>query len=218
MPTTTPPPAAGLRKVNLGRIATAAPDARKGKDYPVLPDPDGSVSALVRDIAAEQEQMDALEGSLTVKKAELTALARQHWFTTLHGRHDIPSSVQCDNCDTSILVTFQNRYKAIADDAPLVAALGPELAARFFQQSFALKIDGDKIPAAVADEVIAAVQEVFATHGCADALSAKAEFKPLKDFHTARHSALTPEQNLAIERLTPIIPMVKTKGRKSGGD
>lgn len=210
----TTPPKTGLRKVNLGGITTAKTE-KKGKDYPVLPDPDGSVSALVRDISAETEQLDALEGSLAAKKGELTALARAFFFEHLHGRHDIPSSIDCKNCDSNVLVTFQNRYKAAPDDGPIVEAIGPDLAGQFFRQSFALKIDGDKIPDDKADQLIADLQTLFEEHGCSEALTATACFKPTKDFHTARHSALTVEQNMAIERVAPIIPMVKTSNQCS---
>jgi hypothetical protein len=37
--------------------------------------------------------------------------------------------------------------------------------------------------------------------------------KPTKDFRTARHTLLSVEQNLELERLCPIIAKVTTKGR-----
>jgi hypothetical protein len=42
-------------------------------------------------------------------------------------------------------------------------------------------------------------------------LSAKAVFKPNKDFHAARHTLFTPEQNLEIDKVVPIGASVKTK-------
>ncbi len=59
--------------------------------------------------------------------------------------------------------------------------------AAFFKQSFELKIKGDLIPEAAAEEINGELQGMFARHNAGAALSAKAVFKPTKNFHTARH-------------------------------
>jgi hypothetical protein len=48
-------------------------------------------------------------------------------------------------------------------------------------------------------------------------LKVKEGIKPVPDFHTVRHTALTPEQNLALNQLCPIIAMIKTKARPKEG-
>ena len=63
-----------------------------------------------------------------------------------------------------------------------------EHAARYFKQSFELKIKGDLIPDAAVEPLLAELQELFARHGASAALSAKATIKPTKEFHTARHT------------------------------
>jgi hypothetical protein len=92
--------------------------------------------------------------------------------------------------------------------------LGEDRTAQFFRQSFELKIDGDKIPADSAEALIDAIQTLFAQYNASDALTAKAVIKPTPDFHTARHTALSVDENLAVEMICPIVAMVKTKGRK----
>ena len=52
---------------------------------------------------------------------------------------------------------------------------------------FDIKIKGDLIPEAAAEEIIGELQALFARHNAGAALSAKAVFKPTKEFHTARH-------------------------------
>jgi hypothetical protein len=49
------------------------------------------------------------------------------------------------------------------------------------------KIKHDLIPEAAAEEIIGELQALFARHNAGAALSAKAVFKPTKEFHTARH-------------------------------
>jgi hypothetical protein len=210
----TPAPAAGIRKINLGGIA--AKTEKKTTEYPALPDPTGDVAKLASEIIAESRDFEVLEGSLKIKKAELRAMSQEFYFQHLHGKHEIPSSVEAkgENPEEKVLVTFSSRYSTLTDEYPLIEALGPELTAQFFRQSFELKIDGDKIPADRAEELINEIQTLFASHNCPEALSAKAVIKPTPDFHTGRHTALSVEENLAVDAACPIIAMVKTKGRK----
>jgi hypothetical protein len=92
----------------------------------------------------------------------------------------------------------------------------PEDTARYFRQSFELRINGDEIPEAEAETLIEEIQALFARHNATSALTAKAIIKPTKEFHTARHTAFAPDQNLEIDRIVPVIAMVKTKLGKGG--
>ena len=47
-----------------------------------------------------------------------------------------------------------------------------------------------------------------------EALKVKEGIKPVPDFHTVRHTALSPEQNLAVDQVFPITAMVKVKPSK----
>lgn len=212
------PPAAkpGIKKVNFGAIATAT-TKKPGTEYPVLPDDDhGTVAALVTKIAAATDELDALEGALAIDKAELRSLATPFYFERNHDLHEVPSSVEARNADgKNVLVAFQNRYAQCADDAPVIAVLGDERAARYFRQSFELKIAGDAIPDAEVEPLLAEMQELFARHNAGAALTAKAIIKPTADFHIARHSVLTVEENMALEKIVPIVVQIKTKGRKA---
>jgi hypothetical protein len=89
--------------------------------------------------------------------------------------------------------------------------------AEFFRQAFTLEIDGDKLPVDNAQELLDQVQQLFARYHAADALKVKEGIKPVPDFHTVRHTALTPEQNLALNQLCPIIAMIKPKARAKEG-
>ena len=67
------------------------------------------------------------------------------------------------------------------------------------------------------EELFGELQELFASHNAAAALSAKALFKPTKDFHTVRHTLYSPEQNLAIDKVARAAN-VKTKLGRSGSE
>jgi hypothetical protein len=210
---TTAPASGGIKKINLGGIASK--EKPSTKSYPVLPDPDGDIACLASDIIAESRELEALESAIDIKKAEIRSRAQAFFFEHLQGKHDIPSSIEAigKTPGENVLVTFSSRYKTIADESGIIDAIGPERTAQFFRQSFELKVDGDKIPVAVAEQLIMELQELFASHNASDALSAKTVIKPTADFHTARHSTLTLEENLAVETICPCVAIVKTKGR-----
>ena len=91
--------------------------------------------------------------------------------------------------------------------------------AAFFKQSFELKIKGDLIPEAAAEEIIGELQALFARHNAGAALSAKAVFKPTKEFHTARHTLYSADENMEIDKVVPVAASVKTKlGRGGTGE
>ena len=79
------PAAAGIKKINLGGIASKA--EKTATAYPVLPDPTGDAAKLASDIITESREMEAIEGSLKLKKSELRSIAQEFYFQHLHGKH-----------------------------------------------------------------------------------------------------------------------------------
>ena len=95
------------------------------------------------------------------------------------------------------------------------------LGAAVLKQSFELKIKGDLIPEAAAEEIIGELQALFARHNAGAALSAKAVFKPTKEFHTARPEQFEFVQLSAFQfqLFLPVVPVaasVKTKFGRGG--
>jgi hypothetical protein len=203
-------PPAGIKKVNLAGFGKKTPS---GKTYPVLPDPDGEIGKLVAAIRGHVEDLDALTAALDLEKAELRSLASPFFFASHHGKGEVASSVACRNGEQEILVAFQNRYKLASDDAQIIEVIGADRAALYFQQGFNLKVEGAKIPADQVEELLGELQALFAKHCASEALTATSGIVPKKNFHTERHTALTLEENAAIEKICPIVVQVKTKGR-----
>jgi hypothetical protein len=83
----------------------------------------------------------------------------------------------------------------------------------YFRVAFNLTIKGELLPVDKAQDIVDEIQRVLTKHGALDALEVKEEIKPTRDYHVARHTAFTPEQNLALEEACPIVAMIKTKGR-----
>jgi len=213
-----PAPAAGLRKVSLAGFAVQNPVGKSAKSYPLLPDPDGQVAELVTAILDHSAQVEALEGSLQLEKEELIAISKPFYFTHFSGQHMIASSVEAHGPDGKLVrIGFSNSYRGTADEAALVRLTG-EHAARFFRQSFEIKIKGDLIPEAAVEPLLTELQELFARHGASSALVAKATVKPTKEFHTARHTLWSPQINAELDKIVPISASVKTKLGRGGDD
>ena len=205
-------PPGALKKVSFGKIATKKDETKTA--YPVMPDADGKASEIAARILERTEQFEALKGALETDKAELKFMVAPYYFKVNHGRHEVPSSIAVAAPQgAEVLVTFQNRYSQLPDESALLPILGDQCGTHF-RQSFELKIKGDKLPADRTQELLDELQNLFAKFGATDALEVKEGVKPVETFHAQRHLLLTPEQNLALEQVVPIIAMIKTKGRK----
>ena len=207
-PVTPPAKAGGLKRVSFGKIAKK--DETTKTAYPVFPDEQGKASEIAARILERTEQFEALEGALKTDKAELKFMVSPHYFAVNHGRHEVPSSISVASPQGEVLVTFQNRYSMLPDETGLLPVLGNRTD-EFFRQSFELKIKGDKLPENRVQELMDKLQSLFAEFGATDALEVKEGVKPVEQFHAARHLELTPEQNLALEQVCPIVAMVKTR-------
>jgi len=208
------PSAPVLRKVSFGAIAKKQEDARS--NYPVLPDPNGQLTVIAARIIERAVQIEAIGGALDIDKADLKTLATPFYFAQASGKLEVASSVNVLSPAGEVLITFPNRYGRLESEAVLLPILG-EQTAKFFRQAFTLEIDGDKLPADNAQDLLDELQQLFGRYHAAEALKVKEGIKPVPDFHTVRHAALTPEQNLALNELCPIIAMIKTKPRPKGG-
>jgi hypothetical protein len=211
------PTPAPLKKVNLAGFAKSSP-GKTAKTYPLLPDPDGKVGEIVQSILNKTEQIESLTGALELDKAELLALAKPFYFFLHQGQNTVASAIEAHSTfGKPLRVELKNQYRGTEDEAAIETLAG-EYAATYFRQSFELKIKGDDIPEAVAADLIAELQELFARHNASGALTAKSTFKPTKEFHTARHRIFDPEKNQAIDALCTIATAVKTKlGKGTGG-
>ena len=203
-----------LRKLSFGTMTKKKEEARAS--YPVLPDPNGQLAVMATRIIERTAQIEALDGALALDKAELKTLATPFYFAQASGKVEVASSINVLSPAGEVLISFPNRYGRLESEAVLLPLLG-EQTAQFFRQAFTLEIDGDKLPADNAQELLDQLQQLFARYHAAEALKVKEGIKPVPDFHTVRHTALTPEQNLALNQLCPIIAMIKTKARPKEG-
>jgi hypothetical protein len=102
------------------------------------------------------------------------------------------------------LITKNSYSKMLTDDAKLIAAIGAELAGKYFKQATIIKLDLDKAPADKQEAFANGVIELAQKLGVTDAVSASQCIQPIVGFHESRTTLLTPDQNLALDRVLPI--------------
>jgi len=210
-------PPTGLRKISFAKPAKKADTAKTA--YPVFSDSDNPNAAKqVFEIAARvkqrAEEIESLTGAQETDKAELRMFVTPFYFRVNQGKPEPPSSVSIPSEQGEVLVTFQNRYAKLESEAPLQPILGDKLG-EYFRQAFTLTVNGELLPADQAQTIVDELQAVLAKYNALDALDVKEQIKPVKDFHTLRHTAFTPALNLALDAACPIVAMIKTKGRES---
>jgi hypothetical protein len=213
-----PQPSTGSKGLKKISFAKPAKKEETKTDYPVFTDPNPQRVVQVAEIAARIKtrsgEIEALEGAQDTDKAELRMFVAPFYFTVNRGKPEPPSSISIPSTAGEVLVTFQNRYTKITDESALDPILGDQLD-KWFRQAFSLSIKGELLPDGQAQDIVNEIQAVLAAHNAMDALDVKEEIKPVKEFHVARHTAFTPQVNMAIEQACPIVAMIKTKGRGS---
>jgi hypothetical protein len=216
-----PKPAAPAPSGGLKKIAFAKPAKKEETKtaYPVFSNPQNphiaeQVLAIAKRVKERDAELKSLEGAQKTDKAELGMFVLPFYFEVNRGRSEPPSSISIPSAAGEVLVTFQNRYTKIEDERPLIPLLGADVE-KYFKQAFTLKIKGETLPQDRAQDIVNEIQEVLARHNAMDALDVSEEIKPIATFHDQRHTLFTPEQNVALNEVAPIVMMVKTQGRGS---
>jgi hypothetical protein len=120
------------------------------------------VASLVEGILEMSEQVEAITGALEISKGELIAIAKPFYFAHYSGQMAVASSLEAKAGDELVRVGFSNSYRGTTDDAAILRVTGEKGAAFFIKQSFELKIKGDLIPEAAAEEIIGELQALVA--------------------------------------------------------
>jgi hypothetical protein len=204
----TPKPMTG--GLNFAGIKKKSETTTKRKEYPSVADADGTVASLVAVII----ECDAAKERGDAAKKMLGEIAAPQFFQHWHGRPEQESSMKARSEKGNALVTFRKQLKKI-DSMAALDSLKPVFRGQeseFFRERFVIEIDGDKIPLQAQQALVDKLQALFAEHGALDALGVKTEVKPLEGFHSQRHTLFTPEQNIQINAVIPIVASVKTKG------
>jgi hypothetical protein len=220
----TPPPKG---KISLGGLNKAAPKKDAGKTHPVAVATD-ELQQTIAQFCDQKPQLDALEGSVKMLRQQILddvtpqILASPVTEFSMLVNGPIPEVGQTQN---KVLVTLQDRYTGADYEtgfAAILAAIGPELAAEYFEQGISLTIKLADVPDDRRQALIDELLPIFDKHRvmggddpqAVNAVTAKEIVVPKPLFHAMRRGKLTIAQNLAIHAVLPCIGMVKNKNVK----
>tara|TARA_Y100000385_G_C12921365_1_gene562717 strand:+ start:184 stop:798 length:615 start_codon:yes stop_codon:yes gene_type:complete len=186
------------------------------KEYPTLNDPQGDLAFDVDELVSLTKEADTLYAKSKAIEKNLKERAIKQFFTQYSGKADVPSSMKVNGFSSKIMMSFTSRYKELdIEDKETYReckALLNGSTKRILQEKFQIKVDGDRIPSASAQEICDALVELFQQYDCEDALSLKQTYAVNKAFHTERHTALTPLENERLQETLPFVTSVKKKG------
>ena len=200
-----------MTKLTLGKLAKTDTKSN-GTNYPVVASTSIS-QKIVHEFLVAKAKLDAVEGAVRTLKAQINDMVIKPFFANNNGKAEPVNGVVVEGSEDGekVLVNFIKKYSA-TDEERVVEALGKTgktIVKDYFYEKLSIKIDGDKIPAAKLQEVIDATVALYTKLGVLDAVDAKVVVVPNENFHAARHTILTEEQNITLQSVAPCQTQVK---------
>lgn len=207
-----------MKKINFSGVAKKKESGKT--DYPVLPSTP-EVSEIALRILQDTEQYESLKGALDQNKKLLIGMAAPFHFEFAYQKVLdkslgilVEAAPDAHRQVRRVRIDFKESYPSLESESAIVPIIGQDAVNANFHQSFEFKIDGDKLPADKAEEIVSELQALFARHHASDALTVKEGIVPNADFHLKRHLIFNPITNLRLHDVCPIRAAVATKNVK----
>ena len=197
--------------LKLGKLAKST-ETKTGTNYPVAATTP-IAAKIVHEFLAAKAKFDAVEGCLKTLKGQLNEMVIQPFFAANAGKAEPVNGVVVRGTEEgeSVLVNFIKKYSATSEDSVIEALgkIGKGIVKQFFYEKLSVSINGDKIPAQHQQAILDEIEAIFTKYNCTDAVAAKIVVVPNENFHAARHTVLTEEQNLKLQAVAPCQTQVK---------
>ena len=194
----------------LGGFTDDTPAPKAGKKVcPKLPDDDGFLAKAVDERINLKADLKKLEGRLKQLDDSLKTRGRKY-FWEINENQDAPSSsVEATGTNGSLKISVTDRVYPITMDSDGKGAERRDQARKtmsgsfdkYTRETFQVGIPSDKIPADLRKEFLTRIGEVCKEFGVVPTSKQQVELK--KEFHIARHSVLTPEENESLQGIWP---------------
>lgn len=203
-----------FQKIDTGKAA--APKASKKEDTKITVTPTPEVVKLVDSFIRLEQKAKAFSGAVETVKAQLREVAVPDYFTKNAGQHTPLNMTAHGTGLNEALIAFTNRYTACDQEQICeILADNPKALDLYFQSRLTVKVDQKALDAVSIDkkqEIADAINAMTKKLGLPDGLfTLNVVAAPTEAFHEARHTALSVEENLAIQDVMPCVQMVKTR-------
>ena len=192
-----------MKKLDVGGLAK--PTKAANPSHPVVT-PNDELSVLLDQFVVINPQFKTLKAQQETLSKQIGAQSKALFFSHFAGITPESSTMLVQVGDKTVKLIVKCRYsESLEDDAPLREALGEEIVDRWFRQSTKLAIDFDKVPEDSQEDFANAILTAAKELGVEGAVTAKQPITPKAGFHEARTSLLTPEQNLRLDEVLPVV-------------
>lgn len=172
-----------LTKLNVGKP--------RSREAITLANPEAA--AIAAEWVEAKHQSQAAEAALDIAASKLTPLTRVAW---LHGNTGLSKPVNSVEVPSAAGIVLAS-YASVWSPKGGIELVPPDLRC----ERFTIRVSGDKVPAAKAEEFVSRLLALAAEMGCEDAVSATGAVAPVPEFNTVRHTRLTVAENLRAEEL-----------------
>lgn len=207
--------------VQLGNLKKKSKPKAGKKEYPTLPDPDGSVAKSVAILCNAKAKLDQLKGTISTHEAELKALARNETFK---GR-EAPGTIKAySENGASVSLSLQNRYYPFdmtvegtdgeEVENPRITALRAAMGSKYdkyMEEDVVISIDLNKFHPDYRQEIVDSIISIGEMYD-GDGIEAKQLVRPRPSFHMDRCTEFSEEQNHAINKQLPVTVSLRAKG------
>ena len=218
--------------LDLGGLGEANVKKSGSVEYPLLPDNDSQVAKIALAIRESKAQIAALTGTQKANIKLVTEAAVPYFFNVNADRDTPYTGVQI-NADIPVpnmpgasvaekvaLVVVTNSYPIIVDDAKkkvkaadveaaITEIVGAKIVDDYFPYQASVAIDITQIDAERQQAFLDGLKKLVAVHGAKDALALKVGRQANDQFHAARNTLLTVEQNVRLQKVYPATVVVK---------
>lgn len=195
-------------KLDISSLATSVKAPTKAKaEKPTLKVP----AEIIDTLAAQLDELDALEGAVDVTKKSLVADLFPAWLDLNASSHTHNGTVVLKGETRDIQMTFKSAFTKVAADKSdsIREAVGEATFNEFFRQKVDAKIDFDKVPEAKQQELFDGIATLLNGLGLVNCLTLSNVIIPVEGFNEVRASKLTKSQNEALEQVQKTIVSFK---------
>lgn len=155
---------------------------------------DKQLASKAKQLIAAKIKAKEIEAEIELLEAAIKPAARAKYFEANAG---VPEPYQRLRLGDT-LILFSEVF-AKKEEPKLAESLPPEVIDTLTDQEIKIDVDAGKVPNDKATEFVDGLLKLAARCDCSNAVAVSTVRSLTKGFNVARHTALTPEQNLALE-------------------
>jgi hypothetical protein len=191
-------------KLDTSALAASIKSPSKAKtEKPSLP----VAPAIVDVLAAQLDEVEALEGSIASIKAELVEDLFTKWLDLNAASHSHNGTVVLKGDERDIQMTFKSAFTKVPADkaSDIVEAVGKKAFSEFFRQKVEAKINFDAVPESKQQQLFNGIANLLNDLEVTNCLTLSDVIVPVDGFNEVRASKLSKAQNENLEKVQKTI-------------